>query len=117
MSRHPHLKLKIFLILKQAALSVLLFLGGDCNTFVLFSHGKLVIFSRVYQAFQTNFLFPVFDSNSATYIPSLIFVAKACAYLPRNLTRGESEQYIGNALHYEAVCSNLPVEAEPTTMP
>jgi WD40 repeat protein len=42
-------------------------------------------------------------------------IANACADLPRNLTRAEWQQYIGDALPYEAVCENLPIEPEETT--
>ena len=41
-------------------------------------------------------------------------IASACLYLPRNLTRAEWKQYIGDALPYQAVCKNLPVEPEAT---
>ena len=34
----------------------------------------------------------------------------ACEYLPRNLTHAEWNQYIGDALPYQAVCPNLPIE-------
>jgi type II secretory pathway pseudopilin PulG len=46
-------------------------------------------------------------------------IANACKYLPRNLTHAEWNQYIGDALPYQAVCPNLPVEAEviPTPSP
>jgi len=39
---------------------------------------------------------------------------EACNYLRRNLTRPEWKQYIGDALPYQAVCPNLPIEPEPT---
>jgi len=41
-------------------------------------------------------------------------IANACVVMPRNLTRAEWQQYIGDALPYQAVCENLPIEAEPT---
>ena len=41
----------------------------------------------------------------------------ACTHLTRNLTRDEWRQYIGNALQYQAVCPNLPIEPEPTATP
>jgi WD40 repeat protein len=44
-------------------------------------------------------------------------IANACEYMPRNLSRMEWQQYIGNALPYQAVCPNLPIEAEATSMP
>lgn len=34
----------------------------------------------------------------------------ACSRITRNLTRAEWAQYIGDALQYQAVCSNLPIE-------
>ncbi len=40
-----------------------------------------------------------------------------CTYLPRNLTRAEWNQYIGDALPYQAVCPNLPIEPESTPAP
>jgi WD40 repeat protein/serine/threonine protein kinase len=36
-------------------------------------------------------------------------ISMACEYLPRNLTRAEWMQYIGDVLPYEAVCPNLPI--------
>ena len=44
-------------------------------------------------------------------------IANACASMPRNLTRAEWAQYIGDALPYQAVCENLPIEPEPSTTP
>jgi WD40 repeat protein len=46
-------------------------------------------------------------------------IAKACAALHRNLTRAEWKRYIGDALRYQAVCPNLPIEPEvvPTASP
>jgi hypothetical protein len=37
--------------------------------------------------------------------------------MPRNLTRDEWKQYIGDALPYQAVCENLPLETETTATP
>ena len=37
-------------------------------------------------------------------------IPNACSRLPRNLTRAEWKQYIGDALPYQAVCENLPIE-------
>jgi WD40 repeat protein len=37
-------------------------------------------------------------------------IENACKYMPRNLTRAEWKQYIGDALPYQAVCENLPIE-------
>jgi WD40 repeat protein len=45
----------------------------------------------------------------------LIF--QACAFLPRNLTRAEWDQYMSGALSYQAVCPNLPLEPDPTPVP
>ena len=42
-------------------------------------------------------------------------IANACTYLPRNLTHAEWERYIGDALPYQAVCSNLPIEETKAT--
>ena len=44
-------------------------------------------------------------------------IVNACAFLPRNLTRTEWKQYIGDSLPYQAVCPNLPSEAESTQVP
>jgi len=44
-------------------------------------------------------------------------ISNACAYLPRNLTRAEWKQYIGDALPYQAVCPNLPAEPEAIMTP
>ena len=44
-------------------------------------------------------------------------IANACKVMPRNLTRVEWTQYIGDALPYQAVCKNLPIEAEVTATP
>jgi hypothetical protein len=40
------------------------------------------------------------------------WIADACAYLPRNLTRLEWAQYIGDGLPYQAICPGLPLEPE-----
>jgi hypothetical protein len=37
-------------------------------------------------------------------------IANACKVIPRNLTRAEWNLYIGDALPYQAVCPNLPIE-------
>jgi len=39
-------------------------------------------------------------------------ISHACARVTRNLTRAEWKKYIGDALPYEPVCSNLPIEPE-----
>jgi len=44
-------------------------------------------------------------------------ISDACAYLPRNLSRAEWAQYIGDAMPYQAVCDNLPIEPEVTATP
>jgi len=44
-------------------------------------------------------------------------IADACSRVTRNLTRAEWDQYIGDALPYQAVCPNLPIEAESTPVP
>ena len=41
----------------------------------------------------------------------------ACESMPRNLTRLEWSQYIGDALPYQSVCTNLPLQAYPTPSP
>jgi len=43
-------------------------------------------------------------------------VSNACAYLPRNPTRAEWNQYLGDQ-PYEPVCPTLPIELEATTTP
>jgi len=37
-------------------------------------------------------------------------IADACSRVTRNLTLTEWQQYIGDALPYQAVCPNLPIE-------
>jgi hypothetical protein len=44
-------------------------------------------------------------------------IADACSRVTRNLTRIEWDQYIGDALPYQAVCPNFPIEPEPVSMP
>ncbi|MBI1792682.1 MAG: hypothetical protein HYR70_00640 [Chloroflexi bacterium] len=44
-------------------------------------------------------------------------IAEACSRATRNLTRAEWEQYIGDALPFQAVCPNLPIEPEITITP
>jgi uncharacterized delta-60 repeat protein len=44
-------------------------------------------------------------------------IDQACKYLPRNLTREEWKQYIGDALPYQAVCENLAIEPETLVTP
>jgi WD40 repeat protein len=41
-------------------------------------------------------------------------IVDTCSRVTRNLTRAEWTQYIGDALPYQAVCPNLPIEPEPT---
>ncbi|MBI5954914.1 MAG: PD40 domain-containing protein [Chloroflexi bacterium] len=45
------------------------------------------------------------------------WIDKTCQRVGRNFTRAEWNQYIGDALPYQAVCPNLPIEAEPTPTP
>jgi WD40 repeat protein len=47
------------------------------------------------------------------YLPDDL-IAEACSRVTRNLTRTEWKQYIGDALSYQAVCPNLPIEAKST---
>jgi WD40 repeat protein len=56
------------------------------------------------------------DSNVRVWIyrPEDL-IANACSRVTRNLTRAEWKQYIGDALPYQAVCKNLPIESETTT--
>jgi hypothetical protein len=44
-------------------------------------------------------------------------ISTTSKFIPRNLTRAEWEQYIGDALPYQAVCENLPIEPEPSATP
>jgi hypothetical protein len=44
-------------------------------------------------------------------------VAEVRTYSQRNLTRAEWNQYIGDALTYQAICPNLPIEPEFTLTP
>jgi WD40 repeat protein len=41
-------------------------------------------------------------------------IENACQNLPRNLTRNEWEQYIGDGLIYQPICANLPIQPEAT---
>ncbi len=59
---------------------------------------------------QTNML-----TDSITHPEELI--SDACSRVTRNLTRAEWNQYIGDALPYQAVCPNLPIEIEADSMP
>jgi WD40 repeat protein len=56
------------------------------------------------------------DIHIFFYNPSFI-LKEACSRLIRNLTRAEWQQYIGDALPYQAVCPNLPIEPEITITP
>jgi len=44
-------------------------------------------------------------------------IANACLTMSRNLTRAEWAQFIGDAMPYQAVCDNLPIETEVTSTP
>ena len=44
-------------------------------------------------------------------------ISNACQHMPRNFTRAEWEKYIGNILPYQAVCENLSIEPEISTIP
>jgi len=44
-------------------------------------------------------------------------IVRICATMPRNLTRAEWAQYIGDALPYQAMCENLPIEPEIKSTP
>jgi hypothetical protein len=44
-------------------------------------------------------------------------ITEACSRVTRNLTRAEWQQYIGDALPYQEVCPNFPLEAESTPSP
>ncbi len=44
-------------------------------------------------------------------------ISDACSHIPRNLTRSEWQQYIGNVLSYQAICTGLPIEQAPTATP
>ena len=41
-------------------------------------------------------------------------IAHACAVIPRNIYPRQWTQYIGDAMPYQGVCENLPIEAEIT---
>ncbi len=47
---------------------------------------------------------------------SMDLIAAACTNLPRNLTREEWKQYLGD-VPYQAVCPNLPIESESMPSP
>ncbi len=44
-------------------------------------------------------------------------ISMACAFLPRNLTRAEWKQYMGDLVSYQAICPALTIEPEPTATP
>ncbi|HLF73468.1 MAG TPA: WD40 repeat domain-containing protein, partial [Anaerolineales bacterium] len=44
-------------------------------------------------------------------------IKDACSRVTRNFTRTEWAQYFGNGLPYQAICPNLPIETEATTIP
>jgi WD40 repeat protein len=50
------------------------------------------------------------------YFPEDLIIT-ACSYALRNLTHTEWNTFIGDALPYQAVCTNLPIEADPTPTP
>lgn len=41
-------------------------------------------------------------------------ITESCSRITRNITRSEWRQYIGDALPYQAICPNLPIEPEIT---
>ncbi len=45
------------------------------------------------------------------------WITDACTRVPRNLSRAEWEQYVGDVLPYQAVCPNLPMEPDITPTP
>ncbi len=46
-----------------------------------------------------------------------VLIEDGCSRVSRNLTRLEWRQYIGDALQYQAVCPNLPIEPEIAITP
>ncbi|HLO28690.1 MAG TPA: TIR domain-containing protein [Anaerolineales bacterium] len=44
-------------------------------------------------------------------------IKSACMFMPRNLTRVEWAQFIGEAIPYQAVCPDLPIEQEGALTP
>ena len=56
------------------------------------------------------------DGSSRVWLyRSDLLISDACSRVTRNLTLAEWQQYIGNALPYEAICENLPTESKNTT--
>lgn len=45
------------------------------------------------------------------------WISDACSRVTHNLSRTEWQQYIGDALPYQAVCPNLPIEPESAVAP
>lgn len=57
------------------------------------------------------------DSVQLSLGRSMDLIADACSRMTRNLTRIGWQQYIGNALRYQAICPNLLVEPGPKSIP
>jgi hypothetical protein len=57
-----------------------------------------------------------YDAHVWLYLPEDL-ITEACSRVTRNLTRAEWAQYIGDALPYQAVCPNLPIEPEIAITP
>jgi len=71
--------------------------------------------------FSSDGKYIVYGSNNGTvriwsWQPEEI-IANACATMPRNLTHAEWAQFIGDAMPYQAVCENLPIEPVATATP
>jgi len=99
--------------------------GGADNTARVWEAGTGVEIARIirdgsfkYVNFSPDGKYAISDSYGKTTYKwewrAKDLIANACAVMPRNLTRAEWQQYIGDALPYQAVCENLPIEPEVT---
>lgn len=78
-------------------------------------------YEKGFKGFKSDDLF-FLSSNERGNIPAKLWsvenlINSVCSNLTRNLTRAEWNQYIGDALPFQAVCPNLPIEPDPALTP